>query len=266
MKSYSGILAVLAVLVAAVFLARDYLAPRAALAQTTAEAGHDKDKDKHVLTTAGAGIVRFKPDSARVFLRVDSQAPNILDARSHNSKDVQKVIGALNSLKIPNLKVKSDNITVTEVFEREPKRAEQLPKIIGYKVSYHFTALVEEADTSKLNEYAGQVLDTALANGANNLQQVVVFRKDQTEFRRQALTRAVEDALANARALAAGANKAILDTTTISGEPQYVYFDNNTRLQNSIMPAPVGGTEEGSTPVMAGILQVTCHVNISCRY
>jgi uncharacterized protein YggE len=264
MKSYSAILAALALLVTALFLVRDYITPRPALAQATAEA--DRDKDKHVLTTAGTGVVRFRPDSARVFLRVDSQASTIQDARSHNNKDVQKVIGALKSLKIPNLKMKSDNITVTEVFERQTPNTERLPKVIGYKVSYYFTTLVEETDTSKLNDYAGQVLDTALANGANNLQQVLVFRKDQTEFRRQALTKAVEDALANAHALAAGAKKVVLDTTTISGEPQYVYFDNNTRLQNTIVQAPVGGTGEESTPVMAGELQITCHVNISCRY
>jgi uncharacterized protein len=264
MKSYSPILAVLAVVVGALFLGRDYLAPRPALAQVTAEV--ERDKDKHVLTTAGTGIIRFKPDSARVFLRVDSQAPTILDARSHNSKDVQKVIGALNSLKISSLKMKSDNITVTQVFERERSAdPDHLPKILGYKVSYHFTALVENEDASKLSEYAGQVLDTALANGANNLQQIQIFRKDQTEFRRQALTRAVEDALANARALAAGAKREILDTTMISGEPRYVYFDN-TNMQNSMVQAPAGAGEGETTPVMAGDLQVTCHVNITCRY
>ncbi len=264
MKSYSAILAVLVLLVASLFLVRDYLTPRPALAQAAVET--DRDKDKHILTTAGTGMVRFRPDSARVFLRIESQAATIQDARSHNNKDVQKVIGALKSLKLPSLKMKSDNITVTEVFEPQTSTiTDRLPKILGYKVSYHFTALVEEEDVAKLNEYAGQVLDTALANGANNLQQVVLFRKDQTEFRRQALTKAVEDALANARALATGAKRAVLDTLTISGEPRFAYFDN-INLQNTMVQARGGVSEGEGTPVMAGELQITCHVNISCRY
>jgi uncharacterized protein YggE len=266
MRRTWAVFAVLAFLALSFVLARDFvLAARQARAEAVAEAGKDKDKDKHILTTSGTGVVHFRPDSARVFLRVDSQAPTITETRGHNNKDVQKVLAGLKALKIPDLKMKSDNITVTEVFERATPVADRLPKVLGYRVSYYFTALVENEDPAKLGEYAAQVLDTALANGANNLQQVLIFRKDQTDFRRQALTRAVEDALANARALAAGASKTIQDTTVISGEPRYVYFDNNTRLQNTLQSAGGGGEGE-STAVMAGELEVTCRVNITCRY
>jgi hypothetical protein len=260
------------------FLGRDLLAPRPALGQTVVaeesiaagawsgakRAKGPREEDKHILTTAGTGAVRFKPDSARVFLRVDSQAPTIQSARAQNNKDVKQVIDALKGLQIPNLKMKSDNITVTQVFERRDSPiTDRLPKVLGYVVHYHFTALVENEDPAKLSEYAGQVLDTALAHGANNLQQVLIFRKDQTAFRRQALTRAVEDALANARALAAGAHQTIQATTAISGEPQYVYFNYNTRLQNSIQQAVPEGE---NTPVMAGELEISCRVSLTCRY
>jgi len=261
MNRTSTILGALVLLGVGLFLGRDMLAPRPVLGQAAKEA--DLKEDKHILTTAGTGVVRIKPDSARVFLRVDSQAPTIQSARGQNNKDVKTVIDALKALKIPNLKMKSDNITVSQVFERQTSPlTDRLPKILGYTVSYHFTALVENDEPAKLNEYAGQVLDTALANGANNLQQVLIFRKDQTAARRQALTRAVEDALANARALAAGANKTIQDTTVISGEPQYYFPSGNIRLQNSIQMAPDGD----ATTVMAGELEITCRVNLTCRY
>jgi uncharacterized protein YggE len=48
--------------------------------------------------------------------------------------------------------------------------------VIGYTVSHQFTTLVENDDVAKLSEYAGRVLDTALANGANSLQQVLIFQ------------------------------------------------------------------------------------------
>jgi uncharacterized protein YggE len=256
------ILAALAVFAVGLLLGRDFLAPGAAQGQAARKAD-DAKEDKHVLTTAGTASVRVKPDSARVFLRVDTQAPDILTARAQNNKHVKKVMDALKGLQIPNLKMKSDNITVSEVFERRPAD-DQLPRIIGYRVSHHFTTLVENEDPAKLSEFAGRVLDTALTNGANSLQQVMIFRKDMTAVRREALTKAVEDALANARALAAGANKTIQETTAITGEPQYYYPASNVRLQNTIQVAPGAGDE--GTPVMAGELEITCRVNLTCRF
>src|SRR5436305_2853346 len=115
MNRSSMILGALVLLSVGLFLGRDLLGPGQVLGQA---ARKTDDENKHVLTTSGTGTVRFRPDSARVFLRVDSQAPTILAARAQNNKDVRKVIDALKALKIPNLKMKSDNITVTQVFER----------------------------------------------------------------------------------------------------------------------------------------------------
>jgi uncharacterized protein YggE len=256
------LLSAAALVVVGLVLGRDLLAPRPALGQ--AAKGGDVKEEKRVLTTSGKASVRYKPDSARVFLRVDSQAPDITQARALNNRALKAVMDALKGLKFPNLRMKSDNVTVSQVFERRPNE-ERLARVIGITVSHHFTVLVENEDPIRLSEYAGRVLDTALENGANNLQQIMIFRKDQTTFRRQALTKAVEDALANARALAAGANANILEPTAINGEPVYHYFGGNTRLQNAVQVMPEGIPAD-ATPVMAGELEITCQVNLTCRY
>jgi uncharacterized protein YggE len=264
MNRFLTFLVALGVFAAGLFLGRDLLAPRSAQGQALSK-GDDGKEDKHVLTTAGTASVRVKPDSARVFLRVDTQAADILTARALNNKHVKKVMDALKGLQIPNLKMKSDNITVSEVFERRPAD-DQLARVIGYRVSHHFTTLVENEDPAKLSEYAGRLLDTALSSGANSLQQVMIFRKDMTSARREALTKAVENALANARALAAGANKTVIAATTITDEPRYFYLGGNTRLQNTIQVAPGGGADGDGTPVMAGELEIACRVNLTCRF
>jgi uncharacterized protein YggE len=264
MNRSSMILATLALFAAGLFLGRDLFTPRPAHGQP---AGGETDgkAEKRILTTSGTASVRFKPDSARVFLRVDTQAPDIATARTQNNKQVKQVMDALKALQIPNLKMKSDNIAVAEVFQRRPAE-DQLARVIGYKVSHNFTTLVENEDAAKVSEYASKILDTALGNGANSLQQILIFRKDQTTFRRRALTEAVEDALANARALAAGANKTILEPTMIAGEPQYRHFASNTRVQNTIQIAAGGEPGGEATPVMAGDLEITCTVSMTCRY
>jgi uncharacterized protein YggE len=263
MNRLSLALAALGLVAVGLFLGRDALAPQQALGQ--ADKAKKVDEEKRFLTTAGTASVTFKPDSARVFLRVDSEASDIAAARALNNKSVRKVMDTLKALQIPDLKMKSDNITVTQVFEPHPPN-DRLPKVIGYRISYHFTALVENEEPAKLSEYSGKILDTALANGANNLDQILIFRKNQEQFRREALTKAVETALANARALAAGANKNVVEVTAISGQPEYRYFGGNVRLQNTLQVAIPQAGDDSSTPVMAGNLVITCNVNVTCRY
>ena len=99
-------------------------------------------------------------------------------------------------------------------------REDKLPHTVGFRITSTFTVLVQLDDPEKLGAAASKVLDCALENGANNLDQVMIFRKDVNAVRRQALTRAVEDALANARALASGANKTVLEATAIAGKKE----------------------------------------------
>jgi hypothetical protein len=49
-------------------------------------------------------------------------------------------------------------------------------------------------------------------------------------------------------------------------EPQYHYFGGNNRLQNSIQPVQTAGPDGDSTPLMAGELEITCRVNLTCRF
>src|ERR1700682_5352363 len=51
-----------------------------------------KSKDKHVLTTSGTATVRVKPDSARVFFRVETYAAQVKEARADTGRLTQKMI------------------------------------------------------------------------------------------------------------------------------------------------------------------------------
>jgi len=232
--------------------------------QSSAPAQEKKDgkEDRRgTLTTAGMATSLVKPDSARVFFRVESYAEDIKTARADNAKLVDAVITALRKLQIINLKMKSSDVNV-ELVTRNRMQEERLPKILGYHVTHSFTVLVENQDAVKLAEDASRVLDAALEHGATGVDQITFFARDLEKARRELLTRAVEEALRNARALAAGANRKINDIATIHGQPEYnLDLNNYQRLQNSFVPTP-----GASTPLVAGDLVLTCNVNVSCKY
>jgi len=223
-------------------------------------------KEPHTLRTYGNGTVRIKPDAARVFFGVQTQALTVKDARSENNRRVNKIMQALADLKIPDLKMKTSDVHVDILYGRND--GNQIPPITGYRVSNTFTVLIQDDDPARLGTLSGQVLDAALESGANSVQQVVFLSKaGMIEARRKALTQAVEDALANARALAAGAGKTRLETVTIEGQPIYRepnYGNRNPMVQSMNVAAPTGGDNVGT--LVVGDLEVSCQVSVVCGF
>jgi uncharacterized protein YggE len=223
-------------------------------------------KEPHTLHTGGSATVRVKPDAARVFFGVQTSAATIKDARTDNNGRVRKVMEALTALKIPDLKSKTSDVQVDIVYGRND--GGQLPPIVGYRVSTAFTVLVQDDDPVKLGTQAGRVLDAALEAGANSVQQIAFLSKEgMTQARRKALTQAVQDALANANALAAGAGKDHVDAVTIDGQPAYrdrPVYANRDLVQVANVAIPQGGADEAA--LVIGDLEVTCTVNVNCTF
>lgn len=223
-----------------------------------------KDDDKRVLTTSGQSSLRVKPDSARVFFRVENYGTQVRESRADNAQKVKKVMESLQALKIPNLKMKSSNLSVQPVIHNFQHTEMKLPKVLGYHVTNSFTVLVENEDAIKLAEAASKVLDTALENGATGVEQIVFFKRNVEDIRRQALTKAVEEAMANARALARGADEKIAAAISISGEPRVFYGGRTQNMVQNVAFLP--GNDSSDTPLVAGDLEITCNVSITCRY
>ncbi len=112
------------------FLVRDRFLQNQAQGQGVAREGDGSVKeDKRTLSTTGTGSVRVKPDSARVYFRVETIAQDIKGARTENNQKVKKIMDALGALKIPNLRMKSDNVAVSQIFDRHHDG--QLPRLLG---------------------------------------------------------------------------------------------------------------------------------------
>jgi uncharacterized protein YggE len=221
-----------------------------------------KEKEKRTVTTTGTATIKVKADAARLYLSVRTTAPTVKDARSDCAARFTKVRNALTALKIPELKMKTADVTVEPEYTR-PTDA-QPAKLTGYACTYQFTVLVTDTDVTKLSESAGRVLDTALEQGVNVVSRVSFFRQDDTAARREALTKAVEDGTTNAKALLAGIRVDAFDTVNIGDTPRFSGYDN--RVQNVQAVPQVGGFGNDDTQFVAGDLLITCHVSIVCTY
>jgi hypothetical protein len=70
----------------------------------------------------------------------------------------------------------------------------------------------------------------------------------------------VEDGVANARALAAGVKRGVTDTLRIDGQPQVSYEGG---LRSNVQ---VAAPAEGGTTFVAGDVQITCNVTVTCAF
>ena len=108
---------------------------------------------------------------------------------------------------------------------------------------------------------AGEIVDLAVANGANKVNRFAFTLSDakQQEFRSQALTAAVAQARGDADAVAAAIGKTILDVKEVNVGGSYVPMAYDNRYSG--MEKPASGA--APTPLEVGEIDVTATVSIS---
>jgi uncharacterized protein YggE len=217
-----------------------------------------KEKEKRTVSTTGSATVAVMPDAVRVFFSVDNLNPTVKAAREENDARFAKVKKALADLKIDDLKMK----TVEQHLHAEYSFQGNQRHFQGYRAMHQFTVLLCDTDVTRLSINASRVLDTGLESGANGLERIVFLKRDDTALRREALTKATQDAIANAKALCAGAKADVLETMRLDGSPEYRVYGGN-RNNAYVQSARVSDDTGSAVP---GQIEITCRVSITCSY
>ncbi len=222
---------------------------------------------KRSITAQGSASVTATPDSARLFLEVSTIGKTPTEARQANAKQIAAVRSALVALKLPDIKTRTVDVDVSKVHGERPHEDAPRP-VVGFEVTHSFTVLIRDLKSDKLNDAAGRVLDTALENGVESTDDTSFFKQDTAELRKQVMTKAVEDALANARLYAKGADVKVLEVVKIiGGGARLVPSRSNSDLDLQFRQGSFETDNDAlSTSFLAGKIQLTCDVQIVCRF
>ncbi len=147
------------------------------------------------LSINGYGLIKVAPDSAHFRVRVVESTMNAEQAKQAVDHSVSTVISALTKAGMIRSQISSSNLSVTPQYHY-PKNGEA--ELVGYRATRVMT--VEVADVDKLDQY----LNLALSNGMNQVDNVQLKVKRESEFRQQARALAIEDAKNQAEMLAKG--------------------------------------------------------------
>jgi len=198
------------------------------------------EPDKFI-TVSGSGSVLVKPDLVSINFGVKTMDRGVTLTAERNAAITEKVINALVEAGIAASDISTYDYRVVQ------ENQQQLPG--RYTVSNTINVLVRNPEST------GAVIDTAIANGANTLNNFEYLISDKTTALRQARTLAVQDAQ-DAATLLAGASGSKVGIVLEINEN---YTSTSSGVSNLKMMAFDGST---TTPISSGTIAVQSNVSV----
>jgi uncharacterized protein YggE len=201
------------------------------------------------VSVSGHGEVQLAPNIAYVTIGVRSTGTNVSDVVAANASQVASVMAALGEMGVAQEDMQTSNFNVYASDSYDP--ATGLPSGTNYTVEN--TVNVTARDLANL----GQLLDRAVSSGANSIWGVSFDVDDKDDAQAQARDMAVQDAIAEAQALAAAAGVSLGDVISISYTPTGYYYGPYYGMGGG------GAAESATTSIVPGLITVSADVTIT---
>lgn len=212
-----------------------------------------KPDTRGVISVNGTSSDSFQPDTAVLVLTVETMAKNAKDAAAENSRKADKVVNAMKQLIKPDMgdTVKTTSYNLSPFYEYDTFRKKNV--LTGYSASNQLTI------TTKQIKNVGNFIDSAIANGANQVQSISFRLEKNSEYCKILLAKATQNAREQATVIAQTLGVKISGIKQANGNcgssqpyPR-MYADMKT------MSAEAGAV---STPIEAGEVRMNANVNI----
>lgn len=155
--------------------------------------GEQHQAQPRLLSVAGEGIVRARPDMAVVSLGVVSEAKVAGEALSANSASMTRILDALRGEGVESRDLQTSGFSVDPVYSQPPRDYDGstpfTPEIVAYRVSNNISLRIRELDR------VGELLDKVVTLGANTISGPSFTVADPTPLEDQARRTALRDAL-----------------------------------------------------------------------
>jgi uncharacterized protein YggE len=177
------------------------------------------------ISVTGRGTVEYVPDTARVTLGVNIESANAQSALTQLDATMSRIVPAIEALGIARENISTQNLSVYPQYYY-PESAPSM--ISGYVANQNIT--VEIAIASSSNDVVGKVIQTASAQGANQVLSVTFDASNINDLKQEAVIKAITDAKSRAQAVADAADVELGNVTgwwenviSVPGQPMPYY-------------------------------------------
>jgi uncharacterized protein YggE len=204
----------------------------------------EEPKPGRTVTVTGTGTVESVPDSAQFSFGVESHGTTAKEALAANSAEMRRVIDALRKSDVDLSDVKTQYVSLN------PRHGDDGKVVVGYTATNTVSVSVEELGK------AGNLVDTVVAAGANQVYGPGITRDDRDDLYRDALEAAIAEAKAKAQVLAGAGNASVGEVVTIveggTTEPPMPYYARGAAMD-----------AEAATPIQPGTEKIEASVSVT---
>ena len=199
---------------------------------------------QRTITVTGTGKVTLTPDIAYISIGVHTENASAKEAVSGNNTQAQAVIAAIKGFGVADKDIQTTNFSIYP-----QQQSDANGKVTGIIYVVDNTVYVTIRDLTKL----GDLLDSTVSAGANNINSIQFDVADKTAALSQARLAAVADAKKQADELTKATGVALGEVQTIS------YYDSTAPVTVQYAKADVAAPAAASVPVQAGSMQIYDH-------
>ena len=199
-------------------------------------------KNHNRLKVFGKGSVNVKPDAAEVVIGVITENIKLEAAQEENAKTTQRVIDSIKAIGVLPKYIQTQNYSIRPNYDYI--NGSQIFR--GYEVSNYLKVIIRDIT------FAGEIIDTAVKNGANIISGISLIVSDQTKYYYEALRLAVVDSQ----------NKASVIANELNVNLNIIPIQIIEQDKGNITPI-TGMTfkyESGATPIEAGENKITADI------
>jgi len=202
------------------------------------------------VTVQGASQLDVQPDLAVLTIGVMTTGETAAEARQENAAIATAIQQKILELGFTTDKIQTGQYVVTPVYSGNNDRTNTKPPVVvGYRITN--TMKISIDDMTML----GNVIDTALAAGANQISGIHFYKKNELQLKQAVLQGAVREAAAKAEAIATALGKHLGQPLTVNEGGVYV---QTPEIQRMSLKTDAAAT----TPITPGTLQVSGSVTI----
>ncbi len=206
-------------------------------------------EQSRTISVSGSSSLKVAPDKATVNVSIETVAKDAKEASAQNAVIMNKIQKDVMALAIPRDKIKTTNYNLSPSYDYNNGKQ----KLTGYRVSNEILVTVDNIDM------VGNVIDTAINAGANNVNSVEFGLKDSEAYKDKALQQAIFDAKRKAQTIAAALGKSIVNIQSVSANDSFVEFRT---LNNAMYAAKAADSVGASSPIQAGDISVKANVSV----
>lgn len=204
------------------------------------------------LQVTGQAVIKAAPDLVRIVLGVETASNSAETATTENAERMARVLEALKNLGLTNAEVSTSGFNIYSYDETLGWNTPDQTTVTTYQVQNRINI------TTKNLDQAGQIVDTAVKAGANQVQGVSFDLAEKQDLQLQALRTAIKQARSKAEVMAESAGLSLGGIVSLNEEYGSYAPQREAMLMRSAdydMAAP-------PTSISPGEIEISAQVNM----